>query len=136
MCFDIGPAFGAEQAKQDFALFGWALRDLSSCAICRQPIQKSRPVVLAECICDCSSHAPTIVPRLRTSGFQVAGLTGEFSDAFDLFFFVLDRSKCTTPAKERGGSCAPFVVRVMVWFGGVVGLQLFCSSKAGLQNRR
>ena len=77
MSFDSSPAFEAEQAKQVLALLGRASGNLPSRPICRQPIEKSCPVVLCERICDCLSHALPIVPSFRSSGFQVIRIAGK-----------------------------------------------------------
>ena len=88
MRFDSGSAFGVEQAEEVLALFDRASGNLPSGPICGQPVQKSRPVVLRECISDCPSHAPTIVPRFGISGFQVGRIASKLGDALDLLFCV------------------------------------------------
>ena len=101
MSFDSGPAFGAEQAKEVLALLGRAPGYLPRRPICRQPNEKSCPVALCERICDCPSHVLPIVPRFRSSGFQVGRIAGELGNAFDLFFCVADWSNRSTGLAQR-----------------------------------
>ena len=112
MRLNSGPAFGADQAKEVLALLGRTPSNLPSGSICGQSIQKSRPVVLRECVCDCPSHAPTIVPRFGTSGFQVSWIAGKLRNALDLFFCVAHWSdRSTRHGVEPGGSNAAKVER-------------------------